>query len=175
MLEYLDRALKYFYVLSPTEVDKFAILHAVFADDPAIPIDAIILHLLKEGHIFPSIKIEDGQAYDLPNCYSITVDGTLFFLNASIPGNPFQSEENERLATKQRQDTSAKVAEKDGFLKWNWMILPLITFMLGMISTVGGEYFKRVMWPDSKASLPTIVVHDTIYMAPKPTHPPFSP
>ena len=42
------------------------------------------------------------------------------------------------------------------------MVLPLISFVLGIVSTVATEFFKRKVWLDPKSNTQVIVVHDTI-------------
>jgi hypothetical protein len=163
MIEYLDRVLIYLYQISPGAASKEELTREVFANDPTVPIDAILLHLLEQGNIYPVIYIEHYLAIEIPDCYSISVPGIIFFQQASLPGMPYQSAEEERQRKASEQIIYAKVEKREAFIKLNWMLLPLITFLLCILATVGSEYFKRKMWPDPKAGTQILVIHDTLY------------
>jgi hypothetical protein len=158
----MDEVLRYLYQMSSTSAGREEIMQNVFKNEPTIPIDAILLHLKDKRCIFNPIRVDNNIAYDMSDHYALTVTGMEFLRNASIPGKPFEAQEMERLLEVEKQAITAKLAKNENFPKQQWMVLPLITFAFGIISTIGAEFLKRQFFPDPKPNPQIIVVHDTI-------------
>jgi len=158
----MDEVLHYLYQLSPASAGRAEIAQKVFKNEAGVPIDAILLHLKNEGCIFNPIRVDNNIAYDMNDYYAITILGIQFFRNAAIMGKPFEARETERLLELKNRVVTAKLAKKEAFPKRQWMILPLITFAFGIISTIGTEFLKRRFFTEPTAKPQIIVLHDTI-------------
>jgi hypothetical protein len=164
ILAHLDQVLQYLHQATPKGIERAELFREVFANDPSVPIDAILLHLEENDKIYLVIKIEHGFAVDIPSCYAITVTGMVFFQRASIPGKPYQSAEFEREGLAENKLVKERTERTEAFLKRNWLMLPLITYFLGVLSPINTAFLKQKMLPDPKERAPIIIVHDTIYL-----------
>jgi hypothetical protein len=154
MLEMLDLVLVYLYDRIPHGISKAMILEEVFEGDTSVPIDAIMLYMEKESHIHltPSASVR----------YSVTIPGMEFMRTASIPHKPYQCRENRRSQDLRDMQVTAKLAKKADWPKQNWLALLLITFFLGIVSTLSAEFLKKRLFPDSPTTLPMPILRDTI-------------
>jgi hypothetical protein len=164
ILAHLDQVLEYLFRAMPKGINKDELFREVFANDPSVPIDAILLHLEEKGQIYFVIEIECGFAIDIPNCYGITVSGIVFFQGAYFPNKPYESAELERKGKAEKELVKERTERKEAFLKRNWVMVSLITYFLGVVSPIGSEFLKRKLWPDPKGGVPVMIVHDTIYL-----------
>lgn len=164
--EVLDRVLEYLYKLIPGFIAKSQIIREVFNNDKSVPIDAILLFLKEEGLIFNELAIVNNTALPKTNRYSLTMGGILFFQNAGILNRPYCAHELENIQEAEKSTINAKLAKREAFPKQNWMILPIITFVRGGISTIEGEYLKRKIWPEAKAASQIVIIRDTVRLAP---------
>lgn len=158
----MDEVLRYLYQMSSASAGREEIMRDVFKNEPRIPIDAILNHLKDKRCVFNPIRVDNNIAYDMSDHHALTVTGMEFLRNALIPGRPFEAQEMERLQEVETQKVTSKLAKNEDFPKQQWMVLPLITFAFGIISTLGTEFLKRQFSPDPKPNLQIIVVHDTI-------------
>ena len=147
------------YALIPGSADRKMLLHEIFPNENNVPIDALLFELKKDGYIFTPVRVDNNIAYDMHDHYSMTHLGMRFLNNSSISAKPFQAREVERLS---KQAVLAIQVKSENFLKRHWMVLPLISFVFGIVSTLGTEFLKRKAWPYPKPNTQVIVIHDTI-------------
>ena len=146
MFEMLDLVLVYLYDKIPQGISRSRILKEVFDGDLIVPLDAILLHLESEGHIYLTM---------CGNSYSPTIRGMEFIRNSSIPNRPYQCKENRRLQDLRDIGVSAKLAKKADWPKRNWIAMLLITFFLGIVSTLSAEFLKKKLFPTTATPPPT--------------------
>ncbi len=170
MFEMLDLVLIYLYDRIPHGIPKSSILKEVFDGDDTTPIEAILLHLETEGHIYQTLSLIGQQFFVSPDCYSVTICGMEFTRNSSIPNRPYRCKENCRLQDLRDNVVTAKLAKKADWPKQNWIALLLITFALGIVSTLSAEFLKKKLFPDSPTTPSAPVSSDTIRTTPT-SHP----
>jgi hypothetical protein len=170
MFEMLDLVLTYLYDRIPNGISKTRILQDVFNDDVSVPIDAILLHLEDQGHIYLTFSLTSKHFFESKEYYSVTIRGMEFIRKSSIANRPYQCEEYQKLEAMRNKAVTAKLAKKADWPKQNWMVLLLITFFLGIVSTLSAEYLKKKLFPDSAATPSTPISRDAIRATPT-THP----
>ena len=141
--EWLDPVVNYLFHRVPEEVPATVIYADVFNNDPAIPFRAILLHLQDEGCIYRDQPSPTNIVTHSIGAYALTIPGIAFYCSSTLPAQPY-------LARQVEQDREKKLARKEAWPKRNWLIISLLTFVLGITSTVIGEALKKKLWPEAK-------------------------
>lgn len=158
----LDLLTRYLYDRVPDHIHKSTIYKQVFKNDPKIPFDALLAHLEDENFIHHPLESVNGEEVEKTDYYSLKPSGIFFYQWSDIPGRPFYAKEVARINDLQKAEVMAKVVQRESYLKRNWMVLPFITFLLGMLSTLGTEFLKRKIWPDPKSTNQIAIIRDTL-------------
>lgn len=166
----LDLLLVYLCDKIPHGISKSRILKEVFDGDVTMPMDAILLHLEREGHIYLTLSPIGEHFYISTDCYSVTIRGMEFIRNSSIPNRPYRCKENRRSQDLRDTEVTAKLARKADWPKQNWIALLLITFLLGIVSTLSAEFLKKKLFPDSPTIPSPPISRDTVSTT-QTTHP----
>jgi hypothetical protein len=162
MFEMLDLVLIYLYDRIPHGISKSRIWQDVFNGDVSVPIDAILLHLEDQDHIYLTLSLTGQQFLANQECYSVTIRGMEFIRKSSIPNRPYHDEEFQKLEAIHDKAVAAKLAKRADWPKQNWLVLLLITFFLGIFSTLSAEFFRKKMFSDPSTKPQVIIVRDTI-------------
>ena len=96
----LDKVLEYFFNKVPERKTALKIWKDVFNDDPIVPLNEILSHLIEEKYLYRYLTNSETDTTE----YGLSVPGILFYQRAGIKTRPYYSLETEKKFEKERDN-----------------------------------------------------------------------